>query len=114
MLDIGIDNIHKREQENVAQLISILDQYDNVRVFKPKNRVGVVSCTFDGYTSDEIGQVLSDRDIAFRSGLHCAPLAHKFIGTFPAGTIRFSVGYFNNDEDFQMLDETLRYIYNNA
>ena len=75
---------------------------------------GAVSCIFDQYSSDEIGQVLSEQHIAFRSGLHCAPLAHKFINTFPAGTVRFSVGYFNTDEDFAQLDQALRYIYENS
>ena len=53
-------------------------------------------------------------NIAFRSGLHCAPLAHRFNGTFPSGTVRFSVGYFNTDEDFDMLDNALSYIEENS
>jgi selenocysteine lyase/cysteine desulfurase len=39
--------------------------------------------------------------------MHCAPLAHKHIGTTPSGTVRFSVGYFNTDEDFELLDAVL-------
>ena len=57
---------------------------------------------------------MSQNDIAFRSGLHCAPFAHKFIGTFPAGTVRFSVGYFNDDSDFEKLDTVLKYIRDNS
>jgi selenocysteine lyase/cysteine desulfurase len=37
--------------------------------------------------------------IMVRSGLHCAPLAHKTLGTFPEGTLRFSFGYFNTEHD---------------
>ncbi len=80
----------------------------------PSDGIGVVSCVFDGYSSDNIGQVLSDRNIAVRTGLHCSPLAHKFLGTFPAGTVRFSVGYFNSDEDFETLREALDYIEENG
>ena len=91
-------------------LCSILDEFDNISYFKPKNSVGVVSSIFEGYSSDEIGQVLSEHNIAFRSGLHCAPYAHKFIGTFPAGTVRLSVGYFNKDKDFEKIREVLQFI----
>ena len=76
--------------------------------------IGVVSCLFDGYGSDSIGQVLSEQNIAVRTGLHCAPIAHKFLGTFPAGTVRFSVSYFNTSEDFEMLENALDYIEANS
>lgn len=112
--EIGITNIYKKEKENHNKLISILRKYSNITIFEPENSVGVVSCLFNNYSSDEIGQVLSQNDIAFRSGLHCAPFAHKFIGTFPAGTVRFSVGYFNDDSDFEKLDTVLKYIRDNS
>jgi cysteine desulfurase family protein len=113
ILEKGIDNIYQKEKEHYEQLIEILGSHDNIRIFQPESSVAVVSCLFDGYSSDEIGQVLSER-IAFRSGLHCAPYAHKFIGTFPAGTVRFSVSYFTNDSDFNTLDEMLTYIEDNS
>ena len=69
---------------------------------------------FDGYGSDNIGQILSEQNVAVRTGLHCAPTAHKFIGTFPAGTVRFSVSYFNTDEDFDVLEAALDYIELNS
>lgn len=112
--EIGISNIYAKEKENHSNLITILKNYSNITVFQPENSVGVVSCLFDNYSSDEIGQALSQNDIAFRSGLHCAPYAHKFIGTFPAGTVRFSVGYFNDDDDFEKLDSVMKYIRDNS
>ena len=112
--EIGITNIYEKEKENHNKLISILRKYSNITIFEPENSVGVVSCLFNNYSSDEIGQVLSQNDIAFRSGLHCAPFAHKFIGTFPAGTVRFSVGFFNDDDDFEKLDMVLKYIRDNS
>lgn len=51
--------------------------------------------------------------VAVRTGLQCAPLAHQFLGTYPAGTIRLSPGYFTSDEDFEKLRETLDYIEDN-
>ena len=112
--EVGITNIYKKEKENHNILISILKKYSNITIFEPEISVGVVSCLFNNYSSDEIGQVLSQNDIAFRSGLHCAPFAHKFIGTFPAGTVRFSVGYYNDDSDFEKLDTVLKYIRDNS
>lgn len=114
LLNNGIDNIRVVEQSNYMKLCSILDRYNNIKYFKPMDSVGVVSCLFDGYSSDEIGQVLSENNIAFRSGLHCAPYAHKFIGTFPAGTVRLSVSYFTTSDDFRKLEEVLQYICDNS
>ena len=116
--EIGIESINKKEQENRRRLIDIIAKYNNIKVFflsqDEQSSIGVISCVFDGYGSDNIGQVLSDKDIAVRTGLHCAPNAHKYMGTFPAGTVRFSVGYFNTDEDFKQLDKALKYICDNS
>lgn len=110
----GVSEISGREQQNRSRLIELLKKYDNITLIEPKNSIGVVSCNFDNYSSDSIGKVLSDQNIAVRTGLHCAPYAHKFLGTFPAGTVRFSVGYFNTDEDFEMLEKALNYIEENS
>jgi len=115
--EIGIVNIYRKEQENREQLIKSLNRYDNIQIV-PSNinnkAIGVVSCTFGDYGSDSIGQILSNKNIAVRTGLHCAPTAHSFLGTFPAGTVRFSVGYFNNDDDLVTLEEALMYIQENS
>ena len=46
---------------------------------------------------------MSNNGVIVRTGLHCAPLAHKTLGTFPEGTVRFSVSYFTNNKDFNRL-----------
>lgn len=115
--EIGISNIYAKEQACHDKLLNILKKYDNIKVILPADDVlvvGVVSCVFDGYSSDNIGQILSEQGVEVRTGLHCAPNAHKFLGTFPAGTVRFSVSYFNTDEDFQKLEEALEYIHENS
>lgn len=114
LLDMGIQNVYERKQDKKKRLVELLTQYDNIRIIQAENQIGLISCLFDQYSSDEIGQVLSEQHIAFRSGLHCAPYAHRFINTFPAGTVRFSVGYFNTEDDFSMLDHALQYIYENS
>jgi cysteine desulfurase family protein len=114
---VGINTIFEKENENHRRLLDLLMQYDNIKIVSPIDAglgIGVVSAVFDGYSSDNIGQILSERDIAIRSGLHCAPGAHRFLGTFPAGTARFSVGYFNTDDEFAQLKDTLDYICENS
>lgn len=111
--EIGIHNVFRREKENHKILLSTLQQYSNVKIIgngRTDEMIGVVSCLFDGYGSDDIGHVLNNHDVAVRTGLHCAPFAHKFLGTLPAGTVRFSVSYFNTEEDFAKLDKVLSLI----
>ena len=78
LLENGMDNINQKELVHYKKLCNLLSSYDNVKLYLPENGIGVVSCNFDGYSSSEIGQVISKK-IAIRSGLHCAPLAHKFM-----------------------------------
>ena len=113
----GINNIYAKEKENLTKLISVLKEFNNIRIIIPScetDTVGVVSSVFDGFSSDNIGQILSNQGVEVRTGLHCAPIAHKFLGTFPSGTVRFSVGYFNTDDDFIKLKHALNYIYENS
>lgn len=113
----SISLVLKKEKEHHQKLLDVLTNFDNIFVYPPigtENCIGVVSCVFDGYSSDNIGKVLNNENIAVRTGLHCAPYAHNFIGTAPGGTVRFSVGYFNDDDDFERLYEALSYIYDNA
>lgn len=113
LIELGIENVYKTEMKHYDRLKALLGSYDNITQYLPENGIGVVSCNFEGYSSSEIGQVISQK-IAIRSGLHCAPLAHMFIGTFPGGTVRFSVSYFTNDRDFEALEEMLDYIADNS
>ena len=114
---VGIENIYDAEQSNHRTLLELLRQFPNIKIVPHKpntHSIGVVSCVFDGYGSDSIGQILSDKGIAVRTGLHCAPVAHHTLGTFPNGTVRFSLSYFISDTDFEMLRVALEYIYENS
>ena len=114
--EIGLQKIFEHEQQNRKKLLDILSQYDFITVvgYSPEQQyVGIVSCLFEGISSDVAGNLLSKQGVSVRTGLHCAPLAHKFLGTYPAGTIRFSVGYFTLQEDFDALYEALDAIEDN-
>lgn len=68
-----------------------------------EGRTGVVSIQTPGH---DLSQVAHDLDVRFgiqtRVGLHCAPSTHKTLGTFPAGTIRFSLGWANTEADVDL------------
>lgn len=106
----GIRALYEHEVSNRKKLLALLSSYDFLTVIgdnKQNNYIGIVSCVIDDISSDTAGQLFSERQIAVRTGLHCAPLAHKFLGTFPAGTVRFSTSYFTSGEDFEMLRSAL-------
>ncbi|SHI53049.1 cysteine desulfurase family protein [Anaerovibrio lipolyticus DSM 3074] len=114
--ETGIEHIHKLEQINRGKLLDILGEYEFIQLvgINPDcEYVGVVSMLIDGISSDSAASIFDRLGIDVRTGLQCAPYAHKFLGTFPAGTIRLSVGYFTSDEDFQKLRDALDYIGDN-
>ena len=116
ILERGIDYIYSKESENRKRLIELLSSYDFVTIVgnhSGNQYVGIVSCLMDGVSSDTAGQLFAERNVAVRTGLHCAPLAHQQLGTYPAGTIRFSVSCLTDDEDFTTLEAALDDIYDN-
>ena len=111
-----ISELWKTEQCNRAKLLQLLENYWFVKIigYNPKLKyVGIVSCVIDGISSDSAAGIFDRCGIAVRTGLQCAPLAHHFLGTFPAGTVRMSVGCFTSDDDFQQLQAALDYIEDN-
>lgn len=101
--DQSISSLYLEEQRKRETLLNLLEKYDFISVVgnEPAQKyVGIVSCVIDGVSSDTAGQLFSERNISVRTGLHCAPLAHRFLGTYPAGTIRFSVNHFTTEQDF--------------
>ena len=113
---VTISKIWNREEANRQRLLDLLEQYEFITVIgneEGAKYVGIVSCLIDGISSDSAGSIFDQQGISVRTGLQCAPLAHQFLGTYPMGTIRFSVNYFTSDEDFKQLEETLDYIEEN-
>jgi selenocysteine lyase/cysteine desulfurase len=106
--EVGIDKIRMTEQAHFAKLLDILSGSDCIEIIgNPQTASSIISCIFKGLPTDVVASILSQRGIVVRSGLHCAPLAHKFLGTYPAGTVRFSVSYFTSQSDFEMLKSVL-------
>lgn len=112
----GIGNIWALEMQHRKRLLEVINRYDFLKIVGNNDEqkfVGIVSCVMEGISSDSAGAIFDRFGISVRTGLHCAPLAHQFLGTYPAGTVRFSVGYFTSDEDFEALEEALDGIEDN-
>ncbi|MEL7603159.1 MAG: aminotransferase class V-fold PLP-dependent enzyme [Bacillota bacterium] len=99
----GVTALRAHEMQLTMRFIEGIGGEPGVRVvgpLAPEERVGVVSLDFPGRDNAQISFSLEQEyGILTRCGLHCAPNAHKSLGTFPAGTVRFSFGWANTIED---------------
>lgn len=112
----GVSKLYQEESAKRKRLLELFARYDSIQTvgnIEDRQYVGIVSCVIDGISSDIAGQLFSERNISVRTGLHCAPLAHRFLGTYPAGTIRFSVNSLTSDDDFDALYAAIADIGNN-
>ncbi len=95
-----------------ARLYEQLQDIKGVKLYGPadaQKASAIVSFTIDHTDCGEIGYILENNfSVLCRTGLHCAPLAHRAIGTFPAGTIRLSPGYFTSSHDIDYLVEKIK------
>ena len=99
----GLENIRAHEQALLAQLIDGMRALPRISLYGPLDsgyHGGALSFTAQGIDPATMGFRL-DREygICCRVGLHCAPQAHRSIGTFPEGTVRLSPGYFNTSAE---------------
>lgn len=78
------------------------------------NRAPILSVNFPHHDNAEIAFILSEKyGICTRSGLHCAPCAHKTLGTFPHGTLRLSLSHYNTEEEVDYCASALKTILQN-
>lgn len=107
----GIEQIGSHEASLAQAFYEQIRDLSNVNVYGDFKgaRTGVVSINIAGYESGEVADELMDRfEIATRSGAHCAPLAHRALGTVDTGAVRFSFSYFNTMEDARAAAEAVR------
>jgi cysteine desulfurase family protein len=134
----GVEKIREHEKALTVSLLSGLYDVAGLTVYGPlkaNKQTSTVSITFDsllppGARYDyggcgavnlelmeediypaEAGDILnSEYEILVRTGLHCAPIAHKTLKTFPEGSVRISMGYFNTTEDMEITAQAIRRI----
>ena len=99
----GMEPLHLKEMELLTRLRDGLSGLDGVELYCAedlRNHVGLITANIKGMDPGDAGAILdADFDIAVRAGLHCAPLVHQSIGTYPQGGVRFSLGPLNTRED---------------
>lgn len=102
---VGLATIREKELKLASYLLKGLDEMDGIRIVGPrdeKERMAVVSVDFEDCDNADIAYYLDKHHgIRTRCGLHCAPSAHKTLGTFPQGTVRFSPGHLNTIEEIE-------------
>ena len=105
----GIEVVAEREHRLGARLLAGLLAVPGLTLHGPRdgsNRLSVFALNLAGWDNGTLALELSDRyGIESRPGLHCSPLAHRTLGTFPQGALRLSPGYFNTPEE---MDRTVR------
>lgn len=114
VLEQGIENLMKKQQDLIEFTICELEKIDGVKLYGTKDatkRSGVICFNIADKDSQEMTLRLSEEfDIATRGGLHCAPLAHSRMGTLEQGMVRASVSSFNRREEIESLVAAVRKI----
>jgi selenocysteine lyase/cysteine desulfurase len=115
--DTGIENIKQIEHKRVESFLTglkALTLKEPIRILGADNlsdRTGVVSLDFSPRDNAEIAWLLEEGyGISTRVGMHCAPSAHKAMGTFPQGTVRFSFSSFTSHQEIEMALEAIERI----
>lgn len=116
-VNAGIDFV-KRHNSSILQFENFLVKSlynalrdSNVIFYTNPNKSGfvpVVCFNITGFSSEEVTGILSEKGFALRGGLHCAPTAHKKIGTLNFGAVRFSPSVFNNINEVNLLARQLK------
>jgi len=128
----GIANVRAREEVLTRRLIEGLAGIPAVRILgassarrrggasstrgcaessSARGRVAVVSFTVEGVAPSEVAMFLEEQaGIMCRAGLHCAPLAHRRLGTFPRGAVRLSPGFFTTQDEIDVAIEAVRHV----
>ena len=109
--ETGIKTIADKELLLTKLFIESIEQIPNYKIIGSKtvkNRTATVSVTANTDMANAAFILEKQFGIMTRVGMHCAPNAHKVMGTFPSGTIRFSFGFFNTEEEIMYAVEALK------
>jgi cysteine desulfurase / selenocysteine lyase len=97
-----LESIHAREMGLLRKLREGLSQIEGVSLYCSEDLAGhvaLLTANVQGVDAEDVGNILdADFGIAVRTGLHCAPLVHRDLGTSPGGAVRFSFGPFNTED----------------
>jgi len=113
--DRGFTNIIDKKKMLRRYIVEGLMAIDGIELYGPPlnsviTTLPVVSFNIKNTLPSETGYLLNKEEIYTRVGLHCSPVAHKSIGTYPRGTVRIAPGYFTSREDIERFLEVVRNI----
>lgn len=104
--------LHQAEMALCQQFLEGLVGLDGVRIIGPvdtKDRLAVVSLDFVGKDNALVTDwLLMHAGLCLRCGLHCAPMAHKTLGSYPGGTVRFSFNHSNTSQQVEVALQAVR------
>jgi selenocysteine lyase/cysteine desulfurase len=100
----GVENVYREEMAFARKLADGLRAIEGVKLYccdNLDNHLSTILMNLEGVDPGDVGVMLDvDHNIAVRTGLHCAPLVHRQLGTEETdGGVRFSVGAFNTETD---------------
>ena len=114
VIDTGIEHIREKEVRLTRRFLEGAARLPGITIYGPceaAHRTAVVSFNLNGFTPSDLASGLDEEfGLLSRPGLHCSPAAHRTIGTFPQGTLRFSFGFFNTEAEIQTGLEALAYL----
>lgn len=105
------ERILRHERGLIRRAAAGLSRMDGVTVYAAEDerrQLGVLSFTVEGREPEDVAEALSQRGVAVRAGLHCAPMAHRSAGTLDAGTVRLSVSAFDSEAEIDGFLRLLR------
>ena len=109
---IGLERIRKHERNLTSRLVQGLREIPGSVVYGSGNtekQCATVSFNLENFTPSDLSFRLDEEfGILTRVGLHCAPSAHRTIGTFPEGTVRASMSYLNTEEEIEQTLQAVR------
>ena len=113
---IGIEKIKEKEMRLTKYLQEELKKLPYINLYGVEDlesSVAVLSMNIDGIGSSQVGYLLNKKRVAVRTGFHCAPLIHGVLETCSTGTVRISPGYFNSEQDIEVLLNEIINIHQN-
>jgi len=118
LLARGVASVRRHDERLCGQFLSLTEGIEQLTVYGPPDvsrRAGVFSVNVAGMAPGELADVLeADFGLLTRPGVHCAPLAHKTIGTHPTGTCRLSFGPFTTEAHVRHAAEALAAVAHRA
>jgi len=109
---VGLKSVYEKEMDLTSAFISEVQRIEGAEIIGKKETTGRLAVVSINFTNNDNAIVAAKLDEKFgimtRCGLHCAPNAHKTLGTYPHGTVRFSFGYFNTMDDVDYIIRALR------